>query len=86
MECILCRNLRYILTYLEITEIVKYRINSHRNAVWRENSPPCDKHSRKAGHIFKKHVKFTNIEKSKIHPQTMKTYANYWSTKETYGY
>ena len=60
MECILCKNHQYVG---KSEWSMNRRINSHRNDVWRNEGPPCDKHFQKEGHNFNEHAKFTIIEK-----------------------
>ena len=62
MECNLVTNSQYIT---KSKYSMNLRINTHRNGVWREDGPPCDKHFQNPGHKFNEDAKFTIIEKIK---------------------
>ena len=62
MECNLGTNSQYIT---KSKYSMNLRINTHRNGVWREDGPPCDKQFQNPGHKFNEDAKFTIIEKIK---------------------
>ena len=59
MECCLCEKLQRVG---KSEYSVNLRINTHRNDVWRIDSPQCDKHFQMQGHNFNTYAKFTIIE------------------------
>ena len=59
MECCLCEKSRYVGKF---EYSLNLRINTHRNDVWRTDSPPCGKYFQMPGHNFNVHAKFTIIE------------------------
>ena len=59
MECCLCEKSQYVG---KSEYRVNFRINTHRNDVWRTDGPPCDKHFQMPGHNFNTHAKFIITE------------------------
>ena len=56
MACRLCEKSQYVG---KSKYSLNLRIITHRNDVWRADSPPCDKHFQMPGHNFNAHSKFT---------------------------
>ena len=59
MECSICKKSQYVG---KSEYSLNLRMNTHRNDVWRTDSPPCDKHFQMPCHNLNVHAKFTIIE------------------------